>query len=283
MSARPLIVAFACLLLPSSFAAEAPAKTESVVFETKKLDNGSALIATNSGAGVCTMTIDAVLKDAVCSKATPYTMTLKAGEAVTAFEIHPANRGRAWSFTYTFKYNIGDMLAKHDPETGYVLPYPAGSAFTVIQGFNGTFSHRGELEHAIDWAMPEGSTVCAARDGKVVEIKVDSNEGGRDRVKYFDKANFISIEHADGTVGQYYHLKQNGASVKLGQAVKAGEPIGLSGATGFTNRPHLHFHVRMPVDGKTFKTLPIKFKTGSGELTLLRVNESYTAGSDRNP
>jgi murein DD-endopeptidase MepM/ murein hydrolase activator NlpD len=51
------------------------------------------------------------------------------------------------------------------------------------------------------------------------------------------------IYHADNTFSQYVHLKQFGNFVKIGDSVRANQPIALSGFTGMTTLPHLHFGV----------------------------------------
>jgi len=51
------------------------------------------------------------------------------------------------------------------------------------------------------------------------------------------------VLHTDGTFANYTHLDFEGALVKVGDVVKAGDVIGMSGMTGFTTKPHLHFVV----------------------------------------
>ncbi len=161
--------------------------------------------------------------------------------------------------------------------TIYRLPYATGTTYPVVQGPHGSFSHTGALENAIDWSMPVGTQVCAARDGIVAGIKSDSDEGGPDLAKFKEKANYVAIYHADGTIGEYLHLRQNGVRVQIGQQVKAGDWIGLSGNTGFTSRPHLHFHVYIRNDAATIRTVPINFRTSTQPATILKEGEHYTA------
>ncbi|NDG85553.1 MAG: hypothetical protein EBX52_11045 [Proteobacteria bacterium] len=124
----------------------------------------------------------------------------------------------------------------------YRLPFPPGRAFEVLQGEDGGFSHQGANRLAIDFSEPEGTPVCAVRDGQVFDLKDDSDEGGPDS-SYLLKANYIRIRHEDGTIAEYFHLKKNGVQVALGQQVRAGDKIGYSGSTGFASEPHLHLAV----------------------------------------
>jgi murein DD-endopeptidase MepM/ murein hydrolase activator NlpD len=64
--------------------------------------------------------------------------------------------------------------------------------------------------------------------------------GGKEYIK---KANLITIQHKDGTLGSYIHLDYKGVLVKVGDHVERGQLIGYSGLTGFTRGPHLHFVV----------------------------------------
>src|SRR5688572_29168300 len=110
----------------------------------------------------------------------------------------------------------------------YDLPYKEGTMHQVVQGYGGLFSHRSIA--AIDFEMPVGTPVYAAREGKIYSYKDDSDEGGPFS-KYKRKANYIIIKHKDGSLGCYWHLKKNGILVKKGYVSK-GQQIGLSGATG---------------------------------------------------
>ena len=121
--------------------------------------------------------------------------------------------------------------------------------------------HFGHLSNAVDFIVPVGTKIFATRAGKIIAVKDDSKIGGF-KPEYIGNKylNYISIQHDNDEISEYAHLKYNGSFVKKGQKVKSGQLIGLSGNTGYTSEPHLHFHVAKFNDSPTgWKTLKIKF------------------------
>lgn len=150
-----------------------------------------------------------------------------------------------------------------DSSIRYALPFPEGKTYEVVQGYNGSFSHNGDFSrYAIDFDLQPGDTVCAARDGVVVGVIKGYDVGGNNR-KYRPYANYLTIYHEDGVLTQYVHLLKDGVFVQLGDSVRMGQPIGLSGLTGFTSSPHLHFNVLKPTESSTI-SMPVIFTTGPG-------------------
>ena len=152
----------------------------------------------------------------------------------------------------------------------YKLPFKKGAKYRVVQGYGGLFSHR--YIAAIDFEMPIGTPVCAARGGIIYSYKDDSDEGGIFS-KYKNKANYIIIKHDDGSFGCYWHLKKNGVLIKSGH-VSEGQQIGLSGATGQVLRPHLHFSVKRMLNYQMNSFIETEFKTSKGAILLVR-GETY--------
>lgn len=150
---------------------------------------------------------------------------------------------------------------QNDTSYIYWLPYAKGTRFLFVQGANSKMSHANEL--SFDFKMKNGTKICAARGGRVIATKNDSDKGGLKR-EFMNDGNHVIIQHADGSVAHYWHLLQNGVTVETGDEVKKGEVIGYSGNTGYTAFPHLHFQI-IDVTGK--EILP-RFQTRKGVLYL---------------
>ena len=160
------------------------------------------------------------------------------------------------------------------------LPYPLGKSYRMIQGPEGAFSHNGFNTYAYDFRLPEGSAICAAAPGRVVRVKQDSQLGGKEP-DFIDHGNSIIIDHGNGLFTQYLHLQHQSAQVKEGELVKGGQTIALSGNTGYSSTPHLHFQVQ----DATGQSLPCAFLDvpGTGIPVLYNRYESQNDGMGVSP
>ncbi|MFI9824918.1 M23 family metallopeptidase [Streptomyces sp. NPDC052013] len=106
-----------------------------------------------------------------------------------------------------------------------------------------------------DYAVPTGTPVVATHGGTVVKA---GPNGAGDGPAY---GNAIVVKHGNGTYSQYAHLSS--VHVKTGQIVKTGQKIALSGNTGNSSGPHLHFEIRTtPNYGSAID--PMKFLRAKG-------------------
>ncbi len=126
------------------------------------------------------------------------------------------------------------------PAHGVNIAQPFGPSPYAFEPAYGGYPH---FHTGIDLAGPFGTPIVAAADGVVVAADVSSVGYG----------NHVIIAHAGGLLTLYGHLEA--MLVKPGDAVKAGQPIGLLGSTGNSTGPHCHFEVRangVPVDPRQF-------------------------------
>lgn len=255
---------------------QAGAQERLVKITTKKDGKTTDFYVQNLQSADVTVTLEMDLKNYSSNQKLPYTTTVPPKTAIKAFSLTPTEADKDSSWSYTYYATWGSLTATHDDSAVYILPYAVGDSFPVSQGYGGTYSHTGGDKYSIDWRMPVGTPIHAARAGTVVGVKADSSEGGGDK-KYEWDANYILIKHNDGTLGHYVHLKKDGVTVKLGQEVEAGQLIGFSGNTGHSTGPHLHFAVFKAHDGKQRQTIPIRYFINDSSPVVLAEGRSYKA------
>ncbi|HEX2625842.1 MAG TPA: peptidoglycan DD-metalloendopeptidase family protein [Candidatus Limnocylindrales bacterium] len=140
--------------------------------------------------------------------------------------------------------------------SGYRLPFLPGRAVAVRQGWHTGYSHKGQARYAYDFALPMRTPVVAAASGVVAFTRTGNKQCGGIEARNF--ANLVTIYHADGSATTYGHLST--VSVRVGDVVRAGQVIGRSGDTGFTNcQAHLHF-ARQVQGSAIAQSIPIYFQ-----------------------
>ncbi len=163
-------------------------------------------------------------------------------------------------------------IIKDDSSFIYHLPFEENKSHLLVQGYFSKYTHRNRA--ALDFKMKKGTNICAVRDGVVIRVKEDGDRGGGN-VKYRSYGNVIVIQHDDNTRSGYWHLQYNGAFVNVGDTVKAGQVIGLSGKTGYTYFPHLHFIVWRSDGIGQWKQVGTRFQTNKG-IRYLRPLRFYS-------
>lgn len=126
------------------------------------------------------------------------------------------------------------------------LDWPVASRRITATFHDQTYPYRNLFEHSgVDFGVKQGTSVKAAEAGYVAQVGIGTKWYG----------NYIMIIHNNNLSTLYAHLSS--VNVKADQYVSQGQLIGLSGNTGFSSGPHLHFEVRsngVPVD--PFSYLP---------------------------
>lgn len=187
----------------------------------------------------------------------------------------PALRPLPWSSAMDrHEVVVGVVDADHDDTYEYRLPYADEQSYPVIQGYAARLSHRGAEQFTVDFGMPTGTPVHAAREGIVV-LAEDSHESGCWSDECARLANFVVVLHADGTTGEYFHLQHASIEVRVGDRVRRGQLLARSGNTGYSTAPHLHFGVyRTERDGGT-QSVAVRFVTREGLIGEPRTGGRY--------
>jgi murein DD-endopeptidase MepM/ murein hydrolase activator NlpD len=280
---RRAALAMACLSTIPAVAAVTyrvigqPSDQDQSIFVRRVLvGNRVDLVVENHKLHDVTLMLSITADNTTISRPKPQTATYPAQSQTVAAQLFATDSSKRANMRFHFAWVMGSMHAKHDDRVIYSLPFESGTSYWVIEGYNGSLSHKGSDQYAVDFAMPEGTVVCAARDGLVVDVRADSKDGGLTE-EHSDEANYVFILHDDGTIGEYLHLQYDGVLVKLGQRVTAGMPIARSGNTGYSAQPHLHFGVYSAVDGTHLRSHPVTFTLRQGTITDPIRGRFYTA------
>ena len=160
-------------------------------------------------------------------------------------------------------------------DSPYVLPWETGKTFVLGQVNCSDYSHPRDSysQFSYDILMPIGTNLVAVQSGKVIGVaeNFEDVQDGVIDISLIDKANYISIKHPDGTRASYVHLTINGALKSVGDNVIQGEVIALSGNSGWSSEPNLHFQLNECVDSDdrpnytntVCNSVPITFKNTS--------------------
>ncbi len=165
--------------------------------------------------------------------------------------------------------DLGASTTEADVDHLYAVPFGGDVRRRLIQGFDGSDSHLGSMRYSLDFAMPEGTPVLAARAGTVFYTQDGFTRGGTDP-KLLERSNLVVVAHSDRTMASYGHLRR-GIRVGVGDVVEEGDFLAWSGTTGFAGQPHLHFHVGKRMLGAPGRTIPIKLKGRLGRVLDLEV------------
>jgi urea transporter/murein DD-endopeptidase MepM/ murein hydrolase activator NlpD len=184
---------------------------------------------------------------------------------------------------YSPEVNLYSFRGNVDRNTGITfipLHLPFWGEWTVSQGYEGEYTHKGEWSKAIDFVLADesGNThagqssscedyfcynkpVLAPAGGTVADIidHIDDNEPGKVNSAQ-NWGNTIIIKHYDNLYTQLSHIKPGTFRVKKGDYVRQGDVVGLCGNSGRSPQPHLHFQVQsVPLPGAKPFEYPISY------------------------
>lgn len=272
------------ILLPLLFISSAAIAAEYPInLENRQVGEEVEVIVHNDGRAPVSIRADlSHMINVISDRGWPIYQVVPANSSTVLAKISAADKAQDIGFKTTLDSMPGLLDAVHDPKALYRLPYQDGANYSIGQAPNGPrTTHKAPINlFAIDFNMPQGSAVVAARDGTVIQTEDQFSQGSK-QPDYADKANYVRILHADGTTAIYAHLMHHGVTVTPGQLVKAGTLIGYSGSTGFSGGPHLHFavtHIIRTADGFDDVSVPVSFYIGKpARVVELKKGLSLTA------
>ncbi|MFE7427920.1 MULTISPECIES: M23 family metallopeptidase [unclassified Streptomyces] len=182
-----------------------------------------------------TMALGASAAFAAGTMGSPEVANLIDGTAAHSVAKQAAVQGKAAKAAEAGRVAAVKAAAKKAASWEKPVSHYALSASFGNDGSRWAHKHSGQ-----DFAVPVGTKVTAAHSGVVVKA---GPNGGGDGPAY---GNAVVIKHGNGTYSQYAHLSQ--IDVYAGQKVTTGERIALSGNTGNSSGPHLHFEIRHTAD-----------------------------------
>jgi murein DD-endopeptidase len=147
------------------------------------------------------------------------------------------------------------------------MRFPTVKQYRVSSNFNprrlNPVTGRVAPHKGVDFAVPNGTPVLAVGDGEVVQAKYSSGAG-----------NYVAIRHGRQYMTRYMHMSR--LLVKPGDKVKRGDRIGLSGSTGRSTGPHIHYEIWInnqavnPLTAKLPRTEGLTGKDRSAYLAQVR-------------
>jgi murein DD-endopeptidase MepM/ murein hydrolase activator NlpD len=142
----------------------------------------------------------------------------------------PKPKPESASKASTTSNESGDSAAGPAQSSGSDFIAPVSAGVTTPYRASGAMWSSG-YHTGVDFAASSGTSVKAVGQGTVVSAGWSGSYG-----------NEVVIKHGDGNYSQYAHLSS--LSVSAGESVRVGQQIGLSGTTGNSSGPHLHFEIR---------------------------------------
>jgi murein DD-endopeptidase MepM/ murein hydrolase activator NlpD len=258
----------------------APTATAEVSILRRPVEGGIALVAENTYYGYVQIAFQlSAIENIVAVDGAPMrgNRILAPRSETELLRLVPVAPASTMRFELSHQHIPGRPGVEHMPDGPYRAPFATATSFLVSQAYPDAVTHTDlSSVHAIDFVMPVGTGVYAARAGTVIQIADEYFSAGLDPNTDLAKANIVRIVHEDGTMALYAHLNWNSIRVRPGQSVARGEYIADSGNTGFSSGPHLHFVVQRNIGG-AIESVPVEFEGPGGVRVPVRSGGTLTA------
>lgn len=235
-------------------------------------DGRQILMARNRGRLPLVVVIRAEGELIESSPAWPIVVTLPPKSYRRVAVLGAVKRQLSRAFRIVADARVGQLRASNtQPVPVFGLPFPPHQSVLISQASDGPLlTHLQPVSReAVDFVLPEGTPVRAAKGGWVSEIIAGFfGEGGDESA--LTQANSVTLFHDDGTYSAYVHLAPGRVPISVGHWIEAGALLGYSGNTGYSNAPHLHFAVLELVvasDGTMdYRSIPFLLKNGKNAV-----------------
>lgn len=159
----------------------------------------------------------------------------------------------------------GDMVSCI-PAVSPINPVPGSYRLSSTYGYRtDPVSGRSAFHEGVDFSMPVGNPIYVTGDGTVESVVIN-----RSRIGY---GSYVMVDHGFGYKTRYAHMED--IAVKAGQTLKRGEIVGVSGNTGKSTGPHLHYEViyrGRPVNPYNYYDLSISSEEYARMISRSEVN-----------
>jgi murein DD-endopeptidase MepM/ murein hydrolase activator NlpD len=155
---------------------------------------------------------------------------------------------------------VSDRSTDEYSDGTYRTPVPMNR----VTSFGSRFispAHQKSLKNSVDFYVPVGVRITSPADGTISNVIENSNVHGIS-IDYWLKGNGIGITCPNGERIWLEHLRHGFATklgIRTGQKVKAGDVIGISGNTGFSENPHVHMELNKFVGDCQSKDSPYNY------------------------
>lgn len=271
-----LIAALACALCVGGARAQQTLPDGDSVAIHELRENGTIrLVARNSLYGPVQVGLYLTDVDRLVPEDTELLRVLPARSETEIVRLDAAAVAAGGGLDYEFLHIPGAPGARHSPASPYRLPYAVAARHPVTQAYPEKITHTDPSStYAIDFAMPIGTGVFAARAGTIMQVTSDYL--GATTASGATRANLVRILHDDGTMAVYAHLHWDSIRVTPGDRVQRGELIAASGNTGYSTGPHLHFVVQRNRGG-SIVSVPVQFAGLGGQPVVIESGDEPVA------